>query len=226
MKQKSNLPFLILLGIAGAAANNCIMWLSQVLSLGLYLDIIFTIAVVFLAGFLPGIICAVLTTGIYSVIYYLVWGSVYYWAWYFFILCSIAAVFLVLLFARIYKSECAGNFVAECARVSLGARQNESFNKQQLFVTIIMLAILSIVMSITISILGGIISSVISITSNVIPEDIPPETWLRMGFIRQGFSLLPSEILGRIPVNLVDKSISVFAGFGAALLVKRVFVSK
>lgn len=218
MKQKTNLLFLILLGIAGSVANNGIMWLSQALSLGLYLDIIFTIAVVFLAGLLPGIICAVLTTGIYSVIYYLVWGSVYYWAWYFFILCSITAVFLVLLFFRFFK--------AECERVSLVSDPCSGLNKQQFFISIVMLTILSIVMCIVLSIVGGIISTIISITGNVIPEDIPPETWLRMGFIRQGFSLLPSEILGRIPVNLVDKTISVFAGFGAAYLIKKLFVKK
>jgi len=221
MKQITiNLPFLIILGVTASIANNCIMWLSQVFSLGLYLDIIFTIAVVFLAGLLPGIICAVLTTGIYSIFYYFVFGSVYHWTWYFYILCSITAVFIVLMFLRFFRSE--------CEKVSFFAEQNTDTVsvKHQFFITIIMLTVLSLVVSILISVTGGLISTVISITGKVIPEDVPPETWLRMGFIRQGFGLLPSEILGRIPVNLIDKTISVFAGFGIAFLVKKFFEKK
>ena len=202
----------LLFGLAAAILNNGVMWLTSHFSLGLYLDTIFTVAVTFLAGLLPGIICAIITTFVYSFIYYLVWGMPYYWMWYFYIICSIAAVLLVMFFARFFREE--------YKRVQIGV-YSESSGKQQLFAVIIMLAILSAAMCALISVLGGLISTFINIASNVVPEDVPPETWLRMGFLRQGFSLTVSEILSRIPVNMADRPISVFCGYGIAFLVKK-----
>ena len=210
------LSFIILLGAAASIANNGIMWLTSIFSLGLYLDTIFTISVVFLAGLLPGIICAILTTFIYSFIYFLVWGTPYYWVWYFYIICSIAAVLLVKFFARYFPEE--------YKIVQIGEKSGFSITgKQQFFGIIIMLTILSVVMCILMSVLGGLISAAINMSGNDIPQTIPPETWLRMGFIRQGFSLFASEILGRIPVNMADRPISVFIGYAAAFLIKKLF---
>ena len=211
-------------------ANNGIMWLTSHFSLGLYLDTVFTVAVTFLAGLAPGIICAILTTFVYSFIYYLVWGVPYYWGWYFYILCSIAAVLLVEFFARYFEEEYKRVRLDVYGRDSRGEPRIENVmfsaavtgsGKQQLFAAVIMLAIISAAMCVLISIIGGLVSTFINVTSAVVPEDVPPETWLRMGFLRQGFSLSASEILSRIPINMADRPISVFAGYGIAFLVKK-----
>jgi len=217
---KKGVLFLFLLGFLGSIVNNGFMWFSSFLSLCLYMDIIITITLVFIAGILPGLVCAILSTAIYSILFYFVYGEPYYWAWYLFILCSITAVFIVRFF--IYF------FPAECKKVQIIPDNplSESQKKRQIFGIFIMLTILSLVMSILISVVGGLISTGINMASNVVPTNIPPETWFRMGFIRQGFSLLPSEILGRIPVNMADKSISVFCGYGIALLIKKFWKSK
>lgn len=215
-------PLFVLFGLAAALANNGVMWLTSGLSLGLYLDTVFTVAVTFLAGFLPGIICAVLTTVIYSLIYFLVWNAPYYWIWYFYILCSVAAVFLAALFARFFREECEMVRMPGIKDTALMTPAAGS-GKQRLFAVIIMLAILSAAMCVLLSIVGGIISAVINMASNVVPEDVPPETWLRMGFIRQGFGLTASEILSRIPVNMADRPISVFFGYTIAFIIKKIF---
>ena len=217
---KPSFLFLLLLGFFGSIVNNGFMWLSSFLSLGLYLDIIITITLVFIAGILPGLVCAILSTFFYSIIFYFVYGEPYYWAWYLFILCSITAVFIVRAFIYFFPAEC------KKVQIILANPLEKGQDKRQIFGIFIMLTLLSLVMSILISVVGGIISTGINMASNVVPANIPPETWFRMGFVRQGFSLLPSEILGRIPVNMADKSISVFCGYAIALLIKRFWKPK
>jgi hypothetical protein len=199
---------IVILGIAASLADNVIMWLKLYFFSGggLYLDTIFTIAAAVIGGLVPGLIAAVLTTFIYGFIYFLTTGEPYFWAWYFYILCSIVVVLLTRLFVRIFQYK---------GEPFFGSRGSRSF---------VMLIALSLVMCVVISIMGGIISACISLAGgNVASVDIPPEAWFRLGFLRQGFSLLPSEILGRIPVNMVDKTIAVFGGFGTALLFKKIY---
>jgi len=212
--KKVNLVFLLILGITASVANNVFMQLP----INLYLDTIFTVAVTFLGGVFPGFICAVLTTAIYGNIYHLIEGAPYDLLWYLYIFCSIAIVLLVRLFAWLFPDECKKVRIDE-DRLS----SDHDPDKFQFFRLFTMLIILSLTVSILISVVGGLISAVIDMVSNTVPEDIPPETWLQMGFIRQGFSLTGSKILGRIPVNMADKSISVFVGFGIAFLVKSFF---
>ena len=124
-------------------------------------------------------------------------------------------VLLVRLFARFFPTEC------ESVRGIGGQEQlnNGKIRQGSLF---IMLAALSLVMCIVISVMGGLISAAITTVTGVVDKSGTPETWFRLGFIRQGFSLTASEILARIPVNIADKSIAVFGGFGIALLVKKI----
>ena len=207
-----NWLLLLLIGITGSIANNIIMRLPFNFPIGLYMDTVFTVSAAFLGGLIPGLICAVLTTIIQGIVYYFTTGEPYFWAWYFYMLCSIIAVFLVCLFARFFPEECKSLRITEKTSNQPKTRQGP---------LLILLATLSLAMCIVISIAGGIISTVITLFSDVIPHDTPPETWFRLGFIRQGFGLLASEIFARIPVNLVDKSIAVLAGWGIAYLVKR-----
>ncbi|MCL2128817.1 MAG: hypothetical protein FWH35_00490 [Treponema sp.] len=211
-----NLPALVFMGIAAAIANNGLMQLSFYFPKGLYMDTIFTVAAAFLGALIPGLISAVLTTAIYGLSYYFIMGMPYFWAWYFYILCSVIAVILVRLFVRLFPE---GNLGSDERRRRVPAT---SANRvRRLGRVLIMLTTLSFTMCIVVSAAGGLISTLITIASNVVPKDTPPETLFRLGLIRQGFSLLPSEILGRIPVNLADKTIAVFGGYGIALLIGR-----
>ncbi|MDR1420741.1 MAG: hypothetical protein LBI86_10235, partial [Treponema sp.] len=48
-----------------------------------------------------------------------------------------------------------------------------------------------------------------------------PELYFKLGLLRNGLPLLASEILARIPVNIVDRPVSVFGAYGIAFLLRR-----
>jgi hypothetical protein len=202
----------ILMGIIAAVANNAIILPSVNYISGLYLDTIFTAAAAFAGGLVTGLICAVLTTVIYGMAYFIENGTPYFSAYYLYILCSITVVLLVRLFARFFPDEC------ERVRVICGKEPyNGKINQGSLF---IMLAVLSLVMCVVVSVMGGLISAGITVVTGVVDKSGPPETYFRLGFIRQGFSLTASEIFARFPVNIADKTIAVFGGYGIAFIIK------
>ena len=85
-----------------------------------------------------------------------------------------------------------------------------------------MLTILSLVMCFVISVMGGLISAGITSVTGVVDKS----GWFRLGFIMQGFSLTASEILARFPINIADKPITVFVGYGIALLTQKIVKRK
>jgi hypothetical protein len=85
----------------------------------------------------------------------------------------------------------------------------------------------SLFLAVVISILGGIIITFITMYLNYI-EDNSATTLARL---LQHFQIssVPAAILGRIPINLIDKTIAVFAGYGATFVIKellRIFLSQ
>jgi hypothetical protein len=216
-KHKSSYTWLkiILIGVIAAIANNAIILPSVDFISGLYLDTIFTAAAAFAGGLVSGLIGAVLTTVFYGLAYTIKTGTPYFGAYYLYMLCSITVALLVRFFARF--------FPIECDRVRVIGGRDEPYNaklKQGSF--FIMLAILSLVMCIVVSILGGLISAGITTVTGVIDKSGPPETYFRLGFIEQGFNLTASEIFARFPVNIADKTIAVFVGYGIALLTQKI----
>ena len=206
----------IALGLCAAAANALVMRLPYHVPMGLYLDTVFTVAVTFLGGLIPGLISAACTTLINGIAYTLINGEPYFWAWYLFMLCSIAAALFVRLFARIFPDECNGLLLSagEPYRVKNGKG-----------LLLVMLATLSLVLCIGMSIAGGLVAAFIFMLGGESPADIHPEIWFSLGLDRQGYNVLVSEILGRIPINLTDRPVAVFGGFGIALLVKKLYCS-
>jgi hypothetical protein len=83
----------------------------------------------------------------------------------------------------------------------------------------IALILLAFVLCVVISILGGCISTIIIFLDNsaaaagtitlgaTVPELVP------------NMSLIAREILSRIPINIIDRLISVFVGYGVARLI-------
>jgi len=209
----------VLIGVVAAVANNVIILPSVKFISGLYLDTIFTAAAAFAGGLVSGLISAVLTTVLYGLVNTINTGTPYFGAYYLYMLCSIAVALLIRLFARFFPAEC------ERVRVVGGGVEpyKGKIRQSSLF---FMLATLSLVMCVVTSILGGFISAGITTATGVVDSSGPPETYFRLGFIRQGFSLTASEILGRFPVNIADKPIAVFVGFGIALLTKKIVKTK
>ena len=82
----------------------------------------------------------------------------------------------------------------------------------------IALIILSFVLSIAISILGGLIAAFIIYTDSVLLEERFVTGIFASTMFPHGFPLILTEILSRIPVNIVDRLISAFAGYGIALV--------
>jgi hypothetical protein len=216
-KHKSSFTWLkiILIGVIAAIANNAIILPSVDFISGLYLDTIFTAAAAFAGGLVSGLISAVLTTVFYGLVYTIKTGTPYFGAYYLYMLCSITVVLLVRFFARFFPAEC------ESVRI-IGGQNESNIGKIRQGSLFIMLATLSLVMCIVVSVMGGLISAGITTVSGVVDKSGPPETYFRLGFIRQGFSLTASEILARFPVNIADKPIAVFCGYGIAFLIKRI----
>ena len=217
VKLKSSYGWLkvVLMGVVAAIANNAIILPSVNYISGLYLDTIFTAAAGFAGGLVSGLIGAVLTTVIYGIVSTIKTGTLYFGAYYLYILCSITVVLLVRLFARFFPTEC------ERVR-AIGGKAEAHNGKIRQSSLLIMLATLSLVMCVLVSVMGGLISAGITTVTGVVDKSGPPETYFRLGFIRQGFNLTASEIFARIPVNIADKPIAVLGGYGIAFLFKKI----
>jgi hypothetical protein len=199
---------IILIGIIATVANYFTAYLSTRLQLGLYLDTIFTVAAVFSGGLFAGLLAAVLST--------IVFGAGYAYKIYcLFGLCSAAAAVLTYVFTR--------NFPwTERLRLT-GVSAVIQKQQTMLMDQVIMLILLSLTMCALMSVMGGLISVFIQLVMNTPMKGVHVETWLKLGLLRQGLSLLPAEILARIPINIVDRIISVIGAYGAALLARRIF---
>jgi len=206
---------IVLIGVAAGIANNAVILPSVNYINGLYLDTIFTAAATFAGGLVSGLISAVLTTVLYGFANTVTTGTPYFGAYYLYMLCSIAVVLLIRLFARLFPAE------SGTARV-VGGQESLYKGKIKQGSLFFMLAALSLVICVVVSIMGGLISAGITAVTGVVDKSGPPETYFRLGFIKLGFNLTASEIFARIPVNIADKPIAVFGGFGIALLTKKI----
>ena len=192
-------PFLrtVFLCILAAGANfGLSTLLVHVLKVPLFVDTLFTAAVSFTAGLLPGLLTALLTqtaTGIRE-------GSVTP-----FVLCSIAEVVLVCRFNPVstYKRRQSDNLTT--------IRQERAIAS---WVSIFAgLFLLYIVACIAISVLGGLIDFVYhSVLSNP-KQYFSAEDTFKIGLLRSSIPVLATDILSRIPVNLVDRFIVIFGGY-------------
>jgi hypothetical protein len=199
---------IVLISIIATAANYLAAYITARLQLGLYLDTVFTVAAVFSGGLSAGLLTAALST--------IVFGAGYAYKIYcLFGLCSAAAAGLTYLFTRTFPWT--GRLMLTGASAA-GQKQQTMLIDQ-----VIMLILLSLTMCALMSVMGGLISVFIQLVMNTPMEGVHVETWLKLGLLRQGLSLLPAEILARIPINIVDRIISVIGAYGAALLARRIF---
>ena len=167
----------------------------NVLKLPLFFDTIWTVAIVFWMGLIPGLCVAV---G-YNILNYLVWilksgtGN-------FAFLYSICGILIVL-------------------STWMFSRKKEEF-KFSPVVTVLYLILIALVSSFCTIIAGGLIDY-IQYTNYDMIEQMNPIKKFTDSFMRQRFSLLASCILAQIPISFTDRLITTFAGFGLYRMIQK-----
>lgn len=168
----------------------------NVLKIPLFFDTIWTVAVVFWLGLIPGLCVAV---G-YNLLNYLVWvlksgtrNFVFLYS-----ICGILIVLSTWIFSR----------------------KKDEFNFSPT-VTVLYLILIALVSSFCSIIAGGLIDYFQYSYCDVI-EQMNPIKKFTDSFVRQRFSLLASCILGQIPISFTDRLIATFAGFGIYRFIQKI----
>ncbi|MDR2096261.1 MAG: hypothetical protein LBP76_12220 [Treponema sp.] len=182
---------------------------SGVLKVSLYMDTVFTVAAAFAFGLWPGVLTGALLypagDGIlYNVIFNTRANT--FWPTNVFILCTISEILLVCFF-----------------RVKIRPGQSVS-PEEPSFASFIGIAaqlmVLAALDCIIISVIGGIIDFVLH-GLLAAPKRIYPEDIFKLGLYRNNVPVLAAAILSRIPINIVDRFIAVFAGYGISLVYRK-----
>ncbi|WP_010263679.1 hypothetical protein [Treponema primitia] len=192
---------IVILCLFAAAGNFLLNTLVEtVLHLPLFLDTLFTVALTFAAGPLPGIATAILT----SLAKWLRYERMYEKVWtYLFVLCSIAEVIIVWLFNRRYLKTHTDMDIP-------GEKYPYGIITKAVF-----LLKLFLVACVAISVSGGIIDL---LANPATKGYFSPEDTFKMSLLRYGTPLLEANILSRIPINIVDRFIVIFGGYAVSLL--------
>ncbi|AEF83732.1 hypothetical protein TREPR_3167 [Treponema primitia ZAS-2] len=169
--------------------------ICEVFLLPLFLDTLFTCAVCFAAGPIPGILTGILT----AVLIVLRTEQV---TTYYYILCSIAEVLLIWSFCRSWAENTEPESASPISKIAI-------------------LLLVFITDSGMLSVLGGIIDFVIHVV--LLQKNIlfSPEDAFKLGLLRNNVPLLAADVLSRIPINIVDRFIVIFGGYFLAQPVKK-----
>lgn len=195
--------FMILLSIAAACLNIFFNFLTAITGIPLFLDTIMTIAITLSFGPVWGVITGTLTNFIQSSIWF------HGWSYYLFFLCNIATALIVWLFTRLFPRELGANLQSDQTPWSKSRRLNVVVTR------VSVLVLLSFTLCFVISISGGLIAGLINIILK--PEGMGVHLELEQIDTFQRNIPILKEIMNRIPVNVADRLISVFAGYGIAL---------
>jgi hypothetical protein len=209
--QRTKKPLvLFLVAIAGALLNMLIYhFLRNRLGVPLFLDTVLTMTVTFYGGVFWGALTGGLTNLIQQSIPFGGWPA------YLYTLCNIAVALVTALFIRWFPRELGIGGTEKPLSKSLW----QSLWLQDLMGRAIVLVLLSFALCLVISVLGGLCAVIISgLKSSTILDSTSPELNFKPALIRRNLSAVIVEIGSRIPVNLLDRLISSFAGYGLAVL--------
>ena len=199
---------IIVLCVVSAFGNVAFRYLiTDLANIPLYADTVFTVAMCFFAGLIPGLLTVILYFTLSSIRYIFLQG--YHtgdiWVINAFIFCAILEVLAVCLYRK------------KMTAPETAFLENPSFGS---FTGILVhLLILSVIACITVSIAGGIIDFILT-QFNITPE-FSPEDNFKLGLLRNNVHILATAILSRIPINIVDRFIVIFGGFGISLLYRK-----
>ena len=203
-----NLKLLVLFiasGIGNAALSH---FVTMVAKIPLYADTMFTIAMCFTAGLLGGILTGALFSPLcfFLLVRYIhglssamgVIRNIY-------AVCVIAEVFVVCLFYSKMKTREAAFLEKPSVNSFIGIAAQ--------------LLVLVAIDCVVISICGGIIDTTLAYLS--VPKFFSPEDNFKLGLLRNNVPVLATAVLSRIPINIIDRFIAVFGGYGISLLFRK-----
>jgi hypothetical protein len=209
----------ILLLSAGASVGNKLLTvLANRAQTGLWLDTVFVITAVFSGGLEAGMLTSLFTTALSGIFHRLFFGRDYFWGSYFYGLCFAATALVTWFFSRSFPGECASLRIIKRRKDAPPFPGPPSASPLD---RIIMLSLLSLSLWIVISVLGALISLFNYHFLRTVSDDIAAENIFKLGLLQRGFSLAVSELLTRIPINIIDRPVSVFIGYGTSLLLKK-----
>jgi hypothetical protein len=84
------------------------------------------------------------------------------------------------------------------------------------------LLLLYLLTCMTISLIGGTVDWTIAVTLGPVDNVASAYTFFKMGLLRNRLPLLAAAILSRIPVNIIDRFITIFGGYGLGLLLRKI----
>jgi len=215
------MPVLCLAGVALNIAIN--RFFVQYLGLPLFLDTILTVTVTLIGGLFWGTICGAL----HNIVYQTIWWNG--WEPYLFSICSIATALITWLFIRFFPNEL--DLSSEHAKyektlrmAGIGRKSDKPVSPTELAQAmdrVIVLILLSLTLCIAISVLGGLISTFILLINSSQTRERVLGGGLSDTMFSSAVPVLLVEILTRIPVILIDRLITAFAGYGIAMLLKK-----
>lgn len=183
--------FIIIATIAGIFINFGFNHLAiYILHVPLFLDTIGTVTLTFLCGWIPGLVCALATTLIDSILsgFFLQLPTLY-------VICAFFAVFISYKFKR-YIS-----------------------NTDMVIVRICYLFILAMIMCVAISVLGGIIDTICTTYSDFQSTYPVASDFFKANFIKLGLSQLSTNIISRFPINIIDRLLTSFISYALTIFV-------
>jgi hypothetical protein len=185
------------------------------LGVPLFMDTLFTVAMTFYGGLFCGALTGLLTNPLSNMIVFYGWPELLY------SFCNAAVALVTVLFIRLFPEELRfgtkkADKTAEFETGPVNSRFRAAMN------TLVALLLLSFVMCIAISILGGLITALIKTFSPLFQGSPSPERLFKLALFRKNLPLAAIEILSRIPLNIIDRLLSVFGGYGVAALLWRI----
>jgi len=225
---------LSVLVLAGALLNLAFNVLARkAAGFPLYLDTILTVSLTLAGGLLWGLLTGLLTNAISFLFYF------YSWWGFLFVICNMATAAVTWLFVRFFPRELslpegppaeAAAALGAVPEAPVGAVAPEAPYKSprlssrrlaEIMNRMIVLILLSFCLCLVISVLGGVISACIQSANPALAGRPDPSGDLTATMFGRNIPLALAEILSRIPVNIVDRLITAFAGYGIALGLQR-----
>jgi hypothetical protein len=228
MKKVKNVTLCILAAFAVCLLNYSLNFLAvKTLRLPLFLDTLFTCSIAFALSPLPGIFISILSFFIASTIHYILFGVLGNFA---FVFCIIAEILLIYGFRRRLsrqRTSLSRALLADGDPADYHPADREGQREPySLISTASSLLLLYLLTCITISLVGGIIDWAGTVVLGTGDHETLSYTFFKIGLLRNRLPLLAANILSRIPVNIVDRFITIFGGYGLGLLLRRILEKK
>jgi hypothetical protein len=210
MRGIRNKPLTVTVLCLIAAFLNVLAMLVFRIMLGapLYLDTVFTAAMTFYGGLLPGVLTGAMTNLVIGTVWVPGRGD------YLYTLCNITVALVTALFVRLCPDE-----LDPGHEDLVVARRSRRLHGVLYRVTALFL--LAFALAAALSVSGGLIAFCIKRFIAGSAGGVGPEQFYALSLKQSSLPALPVEILSRIPVNIIDRLVTVFCGYALARGLKR-----